>query len=93
MFYKDSAEQLNCESTFITHGKGESVFPLTLHLAVQKGAKSITSGNLMCLLTFRRLKPALKRQSRGKPHNVKMSHIQGMLSYCMFQIKVSTIQH
>lgn len=37
------------------------VFPLTLHLVVQKGAKSITSGNLICLLTFRRLNPALNK--------------------------------
>lgn len=34
----------------------------TLHLRVQKGAKSKISGNFMCLLTLRRLKPAWKRR-------------------------------
>lgn len=33
-------------------------FLLTLHLTEQKGAKSIISGNVICLFTFWRLYPA-----------------------------------
>lgn len=49
-----------------------TVFPLTLHLTVQKGAKSITSGNLICLLTFRRLNPALNRHE-GEEKSIMLS--------------------
>lgn len=45
---------------------------LTLHLIEQKGAKSITSGNLMCLFTFWRLYPAWEEtKERGKQNQEK----------------------
>lgn len=62
------------------------VFPLTLHLTVQKGAKSITSGNLTCLWTFRRLNPALNKVEEN-PIMLKCSRLKPCLVTKCFRLK------